>query len=97
LPILYCEAPKIFTIFWDTLSKLGVTVEVRSFDGIFFYYTRGLQRDVFYLGCPIAPSYMSPNAGGGVGGGSCGVSAKELVEILTRAPKKNGDINEYLK
>ncbi len=29
----------------------------------------GLQRDVVYLGRPIAPSYMSPNAkGGGVAG-----------------------------
>ncbi len=26
---------------------------------------RGLQRDVVYLGWPIAPSYVSPNAGGG--------------------------------
>ncbi len=26
---------------------------------------RGLQRDVVYLGWPIAPSYMSPNVGGG--------------------------------
>ncbi len=26
---------------------------------------RGLQRDVVYLGWPIAPSYMSPNAGEG--------------------------------
>ncbi len=34
----------------------------------------GLQRDVVYLGWPIAPSYMSPNAGVG---GSCGVSANE--------------------
>jgi hypothetical protein len=32
------------------------------------------QRDVVYLGWPKAPSYMSPNAGGG---GSCGVSANE--------------------
>jgi hypothetical protein len=31
----------------------------------------GLQRNVVYLGLPIAPSSMSPNAGGG---GSCGVS-----------------------
>ncbi len=30
---------------------------------------------VVYLGWPIAPSYMSPNAGGG--GGDCGVSAYE--------------------
>ncbi len=32
----------------------------------------GLQIDVVYLGRPIAPSYMSPNAGGG-----CWVSANE--------------------
>jgi hypothetical protein len=31
---------------------------------------RGLQRDVVYLGGPIATSYMSPNAG--VGGGVSG-------------------------
>ncbi len=37
--------------------------------------SRGLQRDYVYLGCPIAPSYMSPNAW--VHGGSCGVSANE--------------------
>jgi hypothetical protein len=36
---------------------------------------RGLQRDVVYLGWPIASSYMSPNAGDGRGG--CGVSANE--------------------
>ncbi len=34
---------------------------------------RGSQRDVVYLCWPIAPSYMSPNAGGG----GCGVSANE--------------------
>jgi hypothetical protein len=34
----------------------------------------GLQRDVVYPGGPIAPSYMSPNPGGG---GNCGVSANE--------------------
>jgi hypothetical protein len=26
---------------------------------------RGSQRDVVFLGWPIAPSYMSPSAGGG--------------------------------
>ncbi len=36
--------------------------------------TRGSQWDVVYLGWPIAPSYMSPNAEGGE---SCGVSANE--------------------
>ncbi len=29
---------------------------------------RGSQRDVVYLGWPMAPSYMSPNAGAGGGG-----------------------------
>ncbi len=28
-------------------------------------HPRGLQKDVVYLGGPIAPTYMSPNAGGG--------------------------------
>jgi hypothetical protein len=32
------------------------------------YCIRGSQRDVVYLGWPIASSYMSPNAGGGVVG-----------------------------
>jgi hypothetical protein len=34
---------------------------------------KGSQRDVVYLGWPIAPSYMSPNAGGG----GCVVSANQ--------------------
>jgi hypothetical protein len=34
LPILFHEAPTIFFKFWNPLSKLGVTVEVRSFDGM---------------------------------------------------------------
>ncbi len=33
LPILNHEAPTIFLNIWDPLLKLGVTVEVRSFDG----------------------------------------------------------------
>jgi hypothetical protein len=35
LPILNHEAPTIIKNIWDPLSKLGVTVEVRSFDGTF--------------------------------------------------------------
>ncbi len=46
--------------------------------------SRGLQRDVVYLGWPIAPSYMSPNAGGR-GGGGCEVSATEYS--CTQEPK----------
>ncbi len=34
-------------------------------DGELSVEGRGSQRDVVYLGWPIAPSYMSPNAGGG--------------------------------
>ncbi len=29
------ETPTIFFLIWDPLSKLGVTVEVRNFDGIY--------------------------------------------------------------
>ncbi len=63
--------------------------------------TRGSQRDVVYLGWPIAPSYMSPKAGGG---GSRGVSANEyscangaqlnfrdLTPYLTYVPNKRAE------
>ncbi len=33
----------------------------------FCFCTRGFQRDIVYLGWPIAPSYRSPNSGGGGG------------------------------
>jgi hypothetical protein len=46
--------------------------------------TRGFQRDVVYVGWPIASSYMSPNAGGG----SCGVSANEYNSTVHRSPNK---------
>ncbi len=45
-------------------------------------HPRGLQKDVVHLGWPIAPSYMSPNAGEG---GSCEVSANEYS--CTQEPK----------
>jgi hypothetical protein len=35
LPILNQEAPTIYSKIWDPLSKLGATVEVRSFDGTY--------------------------------------------------------------
>ncbi len=38
---------------------------------------RWSQRDVVYRGWPIAPSYVSPNAGGMGGGGACRVLANE--------------------
>ncbi len=54
---------------------------------------RGLQRDVVYLGWPIAPSYMSPNAGGG-GGELRGLS--QLVQLYTGAQINFGDLTPYL-
>ncbi len=60
------------------MSKLSPSVkralvdwEQHAFKGC----TQGLQRDVVYLGWPMAHSYMSPNAGGG----SCGVSANKYT------------------
>jgi len=50
-------------------------------------WPEGLQRDVVYLGWPIASSYMSPNAGGV---GSCGVSANEYS--CTQEPKETLEI-----
>ncbi len=47
-----------FSFLWSTCSR-GI-IEV-----ILYIYSRGLQRDVVYLGWPIAPSCTSPNAGGG--------------------------------
>ncbi len=46
---------------------------------------RESQRDVVYLGWPIAPSYMSPNAGGG-GGELRGLS--QWVQPGTWSPNK---------
>ncbi len=52
---------------------------------------RGLQRNVVYLGWPIAPSYMSPNAGEWRGG--CGVSALSTAVPVHRSPNKLGRSN----
>ncbi len=52
-------------------------------------FSRVLQRDVVYLSWPIAPLYVSPNAGGGV---SCGV----LVQLYTGAQINFGDLTPYL-
>jgi hypothetical protein len=53
---------------------------------------QSFQRDVVYLGRPIAPSYMSPNAGRG---GVCGVSANEYC--CAHGDQINfGDLTPYL-
>jgi hypothetical protein len=54
--------------------------------------TQGLQRDVVYLGWPIAHSYMNPNAGGG---GSCG-GLSRWVQLCTGAQINFGDLTPYL-
>ncbi len=52
---------------------------------------RGLQRDVVYLGWPIEPSYMSPNAGEG------GVAwLSQWVQLYTGAHINFGDLTPYL-
>ncbi len=53
---------------------------------------RGSQRDVVYLGWPIAPSYMSPNAGGG--GELRGL--RQWEQLCTWSPKNFGDLTPYL-
>jgi hypothetical protein len=53
---------------------------------------RGLQRDVAYLGWPIAPSYMSPNVSEG---GSCGVSANEY-SCPSKLWRSNSKIGGYI-
>ncbi len=57
---------------------------------------RGSHRDVVNLGRRIAPSYMSPNAGGRAGGGGgCGVLANEYS--CTHGAQINfGDLTPYL-
>jgi hypothetical protein len=53
----------------------------------------GLQIDVVFLGCPIAPSYMRPNWGGG---GGCRVSANEdSVHLYTGAQINLGDLKKH--
>jgi hypothetical protein len=52
---------------------------------------RGLLRDFVYLGFPIAPSYMSPNAGGG-GRVKGGLSANEYRYSCTQETKKTLEI-----
>ncbi len=72
-------ASSIIILTADTKSKLDMqcqcVVAVRTFlnDVRSMVATRGSQIDDVYLGWPIAPSYISPNAGGW-GGGVRGLS-----------------------
>ncbi len=84
---------KVKRVGWQSLegwvAKSGVLVGKVQVVGC-----RGLQRDVTYLGRPIAPSYMSPNAGGE----SCGVSlsANEYRQLYTGAQINFGDLTPFL-
>jgi hypothetical protein len=67
--------PEFFTPWSNVSSLAGATADLPcSVKNLGKFYTvwiillsRGLQRDVVYLGWPIAPSYVSTNAGGGRG------------------------------
>ncbi len=65
----------------------------QSSSTVCLFHPRGLQRDVVYLGWPIAPSYMSPNAGRG--GELRGLS--QWVRLYTGAKINFGDLTPYLK
>ncbi len=55
---------------------------------------KGLQRDVFYLGWPMAPSYMSPNAGGR--GELRGLNQWVQLYMYIGAPINFGYLTPYL-
>ncbi len=76
-------------MYWSrkSLKKSGSgQIKKSSYTGI-----RGLQRDVVYLGWPIVPSYMSPNAGGG-GELRC---LSLWVQLHTGAQINFGDLTLY--
>ena len=54
IPFLSLEAPTIFYILWDPLSKLWVIVKVRSYDGIC------QKKMTKMLTVSIVPPYVSP-------------------------------------
>ncbi len=61
----------------------------------FWSVNRGLQRYVVYLGWPIAPSYMSPNAEG-EGGRLWPWGLSQWVQLYTGAQLNFGDLTSYL-
>jgi hypothetical protein len=52
-------------VFYRQPSHLVFSLIIMLIMTVLFNSNRGSQRDVTYLGWPIAPSYMSPNAGKG--------------------------------
>ncbi len=63
-----------------------------------FHTPEGPQRDVVYLGWPMAPSCMSPNAGGWGGGGVAGSEPMSTAVYITwrRVRINFGDLPPYL-
>ena len=53
---------------------------------------QGLQRDVVYLGWPIAPSYLSPN----VGGGGVSRGLRQWVQLYTGVQINFRDLTPFL-
>ncbi len=61
------------------------------FTDLFGWY-QGSQRDVVYLGWPIAPSHKSPNAGGGVVPGA----QSQWVELCTYSKNLKNFVDLYI-
>ncbi len=71
-------------------TKLSLKSRNLSLYCIWMSQSGGSQRDVVYLGWPIAPSYMSPNAGVGVE--LRGLSQKLRLCTMHMEPKKTLEI-----
>jgi hypothetical protein len=77
----------------QNLSRAEDLIQAYFMDYAFLVSYRGLQRDVVYLGWPIAPSFMSPNAGEG---GCCLRGLSQWVQLHTGAQRNFGDLTPYL-
>ncbi len=74
----------------STRSRIRISNTARNSNS--WYFTKGLQRDVVFYGWPIAPSNMSPNAGGR--GGIAGFWP--MSTAVHRGPINFGDLTPYL-
>jgi hypothetical protein len=88
-----CWTRVLWTASRCTASNIGISGATQSC--LVRSAARGLQRDVVYLGWPIAPSYMSPNAGG-VGGGGI-VGSQPMSTAVHRSPNKLWRSNSIFK
>ncbi len=89
----FCFLWYLEQVFFICLAQLyGVPISMKTngsepYSGVAlnnrYFTSRGSLRDVVYLGWPIAPSHMSPNAGGG---GLRGLS--QCVQLCTWSANK---------